>query len=125
RYDEAITFCSSNPAKPCYGGGDLNARTKSKSPENSPFMRSSIDATSTTRGNRLLELWGDCRMSILNGSPYDTAGCAVWTSYQAMGKSVIDYMFALNSGLQFVKSFTVQPKNGWSDHCATTLRLDI
>ncbi|KAJ7168125.1 hypothetical protein C8R43DRAFT_834226, partial [Mycena crocata] len=123
----AVTFCSSNPAKPCYGGGDLNLRIASKSPEHSPFERYSADATTTSRGNRFLGYFGTCRVSVLNGSPYDVDGRAVFTSFQPMGSSVIDYMFASNTGLQFVreKGFFVRPKTGWSDHCATTLQLDI
>ncbi|KAJ7452725.1 hypothetical protein B0H11DRAFT_1741637, partial [Mycena galericulata] len=51
----------------------------------------------------------------------------MYTSFQWNGKSVIDYIFASNNGLQFIreKGFIVQPKLSWSDHKATTLILDI
>ncbi|KAJ7201781.1 hypothetical protein B0H12DRAFT_1002965, partial [Mycena haematopus] len=99
RYMEAVTFCTSYPSKPCYGVGDLNGRIASKSPANSPLERVSQDARTTPRGNRLLHLWETCSASVLNGTSYDIDGCAQLTSIQGMGNSVIDYIWASNSGV--------------------------
>ncbi|KAJ7106407.1 hypothetical protein C8R43DRAFT_906216, partial [Mycena crocata] len=93
---EAVMFCAMSREKFLYGLGDINARIASKKPTTSPLSRISMDETANARGTWFLDLCDDAGVSILNGSSLDVDGTAQFTSFQPMGKSVIDYAFVSN-----------------------------
>ncbi|PPQ76461.1 hypothetical protein CVT26_012897 [Gymnopilus dilepis] len=113
---EALAFCrAEDSAKPVLLMGDLNARTASRQAHHSPLVRSSPDLTCDTRGNWVLQLCDDNDLQILNGSVFDLQGpqlgCgdgAGWTSFQPLGRSVIDYAIASQDMLEMVDYVNVE-----------------
>ncbi|KAJ7713286.1 hypothetical protein B0H16DRAFT_1225902, partial [Mycena metata] len=92
RYREAVTACSLCPNKPLIGMGDINARVANRVPRGSTLPRSSLDDVVNTRGRWLLRLCGDNGLTILNGTVKEVDAPGAFTSFQALGSTVIDFV---------------------------------
>ncbi|KAJ7613345.1 hypothetical protein DFH06DRAFT_916074, partial [Mycena polygramma] len=87
-----VPACSLSPDKPLLGAGDMNARIANKTPRGSALARSSRDDVLNTRGRWLLRLCGDLGLTILNGTAKELATPGAFTSFQALGSTVIDFV---------------------------------
>ncbi|KAJ6466974.1 hypothetical protein C8R45DRAFT_773653, partial [Mycena sanguinolenta] len=92
RFEEAVTACALSPDKPLLAGGDANARIGDRSPRGSTLARDSEDDVVNTRGRWLLRLCADNRLAILNGTLKESASPGSFTSFQAIGSTVIDFV---------------------------------
>ncbi|KAJ7689813.1 hypothetical protein B0H17DRAFT_936811, partial [Mycena rosella] len=94
RLSEAVTACSMNPDKPLLGMADINGRTGDHIARGSTLARSSLDKVVNTRGRWFLRLCADTSMNILNGTVKEETSPGGFTSFQPLGSTVIDYVFA-------------------------------
>ena len=79
-----------------------------------PLPRASLDNTSNSYGNKLLDLCKATGMRIMNGRLGQ--GTDAFTFISAKGMSVIDYVIAHESNFARVGQFTIDSSNEWSDH---------
>ena len=127
--------------------GDLNGRTKMEddfvtdeydkhSPINMPFYtkddilkgRQNMDThTPDEQGKMILGLCKSSTLRILNGrTPGDEEGC--YTRYPSNSKddpSTIDYALANVSLIEEIKSLSILPFTGLSDHCCISLSIKV
>ncbi|KAJ7150823.1 hypothetical protein C8R43DRAFT_859536, partial [Mycena crocata] len=94
RLGEAVTACSLNVDKPLLGMGDINGRIGNRVPRGSTLGRVSLDNTVNTRGRWLIRLCADTGLTILNGTPKEVSSPGAFTSFQPLGSTVIDFVFA-------------------------------
>ncbi|KAJ7115083.1 hypothetical protein C8R43DRAFT_880552, partial [Mycena crocata] len=94
RLSEAVTACSLCPDKPCLGAGDINARIAQLQSRGSRLPRNSLDNVLNTRGRWFLRLCKDTGMTILNGTVKESSSPGAFTSFQPLGSTVIDFVFA-------------------------------
>ncbi|KAF8123372.1 hypothetical protein K438DRAFT_1651227, partial [Mycena galopus ATCC 62051] len=92
RFQEAITACSLCLSKPMLAAGDINARIGNRSPSSSMLGRISSDDVVNTRGRWLLRLCRDNSLTILNGTVKELTQPGAFTSFQAIGSTVIDFV---------------------------------
>ncbi|KAJ7165535.1 hypothetical protein C8R43DRAFT_860700, partial [Mycena crocata] len=94
RLSEAVTACSLSFAKPLLGMGDINGRIGDRATRTALLGRLSMDKTVNTRGRWLLRLCSDNGLTILNGTSKEESSPGAFTSIQALGSTVIDFVFA-------------------------------
>ncbi|KAJ7658092.1 hypothetical protein B0H17DRAFT_837196, partial [Mycena rosella] len=94
RFSEAVTACSLCPEKPVLGGADVNAHVGDRIARGSALARSSLDKVVNTRGRWFLRLCTDISMTILNGTIKEKSSPGAFTSFQPLGSTVIDFVFA-------------------------------
>ncbi|KAK7017640.1 hypothetical protein R3P38DRAFT_3559743 [Favolaschia claudopus] len=118
KVSEAVSVLAALPGKPVLLKGDINGRVGNRIPAGALLARVSSDPIVNSRGRWLLRLCSDCSMTILNGTTKEGMGTGVFTSFQPLGCSVIDYC-AVSPGLipriadgdlEVIKSPV------WSDH---------
>ncbi|KAJ7127446.1 hypothetical protein C8R43DRAFT_832366, partial [Mycena crocata] len=103
KFAEAVTACACLPDKPLVVGTDSNGRVGDRIPRGAILGRVSSDPVVNTRGRWLLRLCSDTGLSILNGTTKESVGRGAFTSFQPMGKSVIDYCFVSAAMIPGVK----------------------
>lgn len=118
RFSEAVTVCSICPDKPMMAVGDINARIAERIARGSTLERSSLDKVLNTRGRWLLRLCSDTSMTILNGTSKEVASPGAFTSFQALGSTVIDFVLVSAGLLPRIqdRSIRVTRVLKWSDH---------
>jgi hypothetical protein len=122
---ESLTKTSSLDV-PIFLMGDINARTASKLPDASYGSHASPDNTVNTRGMWLLRNCSDLSLHILNGLSCIKGRHNTFTSYQALGNSVIDYTIVNSLAQSMVGEFTVEKLQvKWSDHAAMVLHIKL
>ncbi|KAJ6631079.1 hypothetical protein B0H10DRAFT_1773757, partial [Mycena sp. CBHHK59/15] len=97
-FSKAVTACSICPDKQLLGASDKNGRISNHIPRGSLLARSSCDITVNTRGHWLLRLFSDTGLTILNGAVKESSSPGTFTSFQSLGSTVIDFVFA-SSGI--------------------------
>ncbi|KAJ7137431.1 hypothetical protein C8R43DRAFT_831030, partial [Mycena crocata] len=107
RLSEAVTACSLSFQKPLLGMGDINGRIGDRAPRSSPLARFSLDKTVNTRGRWLLRLCSDTGLVILNGTTKEDSSPGAFTSIQALGSTVIDFVFASPALLPRIKNNSI------------------
>ena len=104
--------------------GDFNARTGLNAVPN--FPRISKDVTVSTRGRALTNFCATSNLILLNGTAPFEVNSQNYTSFQARGKAVVDYVIVNESGWQTVSNFEVLPPwSEWSDHAPLFVGLNV
>jgi len=105
--------------------GDLNGRIGNKIPVATHPNRASVDNTSNTRGNQLLQACRLYDLVVVNGSEGIPGRHNTWTSFNSCTRrSVIDYALCSTIYLPFVKSFDIlEHDEELSDHSALKMVL--
>ncbi|KAJ7601392.1 hypothetical protein DFH06DRAFT_1154162 [Mycena polygramma] len=118
RFQEALTACSLSPDKPLLAAGDMNARIANKTPRGSTLSRVSRDGVLNTRGRWLLRLCGDLGLLILNGTVKEATTPGAFTSFQAVGSTVIDFVIVSPGILPWIQDHSIHITQmlDWSDH---------
>lgn len=107
--------------------GDLNARTCSERAFPTDPLRVSKDVKPVSaRGRRLLNIFADSNVAILNGQMLNGQlkygpDSGNLTSFQPRGNSTIDYAAYSNAHLDQIEHFKICPKVNRYDHCATVV----
>lgn len=123
RIEEVLSFCTAS-SKPTLWVGDLNARIGQSSPVRLP--RTSQDSVVNSRGRDLLAFCEIQDLAIVNGSRFDsTTPKGNWTSFQSMGRAVVDYMVASSSMLPFITDFSNVDQPDHSDHALLSLTINV
>ncbi|KAJ7666022.1 hypothetical protein DFH06DRAFT_923230, partial [Mycena polygramma] len=92
RFTEAVTACSLCFDKPLLAAGDLNGRIGDRIPRGAVLPRTSRDPIVNTRGRWLLRVCADNKLTILNGTAKELSSPGAFTSFQALGSTVIDFV---------------------------------
>lgn len=105
--------------------GDLNARTASEQSYPHTQTRTSVDTTINTRGRELLRVFSRNELLITNGlSKFPKS--AAFTSFQPLGKSVIDYVIMSESAFGVTTNVEVLLHlPSLSDHAAVLATLAL
>ncbi|KAF7354570.1 Reverse transcriptase domain-containing protein [Mycena sanguinolenta] len=117
RLEQVVTLCSAT-SKYVVVEGDLNGRVGDKTPAGAPLGRCSLDPVVNTRGRWILRLCKDCGLTIVNGTVKEEAFPGAFTSFQPLGRTVIDFALVSNALVDFLpdKSLRVRDAADWSDH---------
>ncbi|RDB24922.1 RNA-directed DNA polymerase from mobile element jockey [Hypsizygus marmoreus] len=126
RLFSTIPAVSQLTQKPVVVIGDLNARTASSQslPYRRTFPRVSSDVASNARGMRILDMCAADSLLVLNGTSFEGPGAGLFTSFQPLGSSVIDYVIVSDSMLRFLEPSCLRVvQSDWSDHACLSLHL--
>ena len=84
--------------------------------------RNSQDSVVNSFGNKLLDICGKFDICILNGRTLGDL-CGNFTSFQRMGRSVVDYFITSEHLVPHIHTLQVSPPNNVSDHAFVAMNL--